>query len=435
MGEMIVHLAYGKSGLDLEVPTVAEVITPSLVSALPDVTASIREALRAPIGSPPLRELVKPGDRAVVVHTDITRATPNVRLLPVLLEELEGDGVRRDNITLLNALGTHRPQTEAELRGMLGDFIVDNYRCLQHDAWAEADLLSLGSTSLDHPVRVNRHYAEADVKILTGFIEPHFFAGFSGGPKGVLPSIAGFESVLSNHGREMIAHPCATWGVTVGNPIWEEMREVALRTSPTFLLNVAMNDSRQITGVFAGELLAAHAAGCAFVGGHALVEVEQPFDVVLTTNSGYPLDQNLYQSVKGMSAAARIVRQGGAILMVTECSDGLPTHGQYARLLAQTNSPQGMLDLLAQSGFQSHDQWQVQIQAQIQLRADVYVFAGGLSEDEIRSALFTPVRNLPAALADLLERYGTRLCVLPDGPLTIPTLTKTSPISRAQTKI
>ena len=424
---MRTHLAYGRNGLDLDLPAQAVVLVPRPAPGLPDEAAVIRQALRAPIGSPPLRELVRPGDRTVIVHTDLTRATPNARLLPVLLEELEEAGLKPEDITLLNALGTHRPQTPAELRGLLGDFIVDHYRCLQHDAWAEADLVSFGSTALGHPVRVNRHYAEADVRILTGFIEPHFFAGFSGGPKGVLPSIAGFESVLSNHGREMIAHPGATWGVTGGNPIWEEMREVALRTAPTFLLNVAMNDSHQITGVFAGELLAAHAAGCAFVGEHALVKVAQPFDVVLTTNSGYPLDQNLYQSVKGMSAAARVVRPGGAILMAAECSDGLPAHGQYAALLARAGSPQGVLEMLAQPGFQSHDQWQVQTQAQIQLRADVYVFAGGLSDEEIRAALFSPVRDLPAALAGLLERYGPRLCVLPDGPLTIPTLTGTGP--------
>src|SRR5207247_3472991 len=136
-----------------------------------------------------------------------------------------------------------------------------------------------------------RLYMEADVRILTGFIEPHFFAGFSGGPKGVLPSIAGADSVLTNHGYAMIAHPNATWGVTEGNPIWEEMREVALRTNPTFLLNVTLNSAREITSVFAGDMLAAHAAGCAFVKEHAMAAVAAPFDVVITTNSGYPLDQ------------------------------------------------------------------------------------------------------------------------------------------------
>jgi len=417
-----IRLAYGKKGLTLEAPQRTTVLEPRPAPGLPDEAAALRAAMHAPLSSAPLREKVRPGKRVVIVHTDITRATPNERILPVLLAELKKAGVRREDITLLNALGTHRMQTEPELRRMLGDAIVDQYLCLQHDAWEDADLVSFGETSLGHAVRINRFYVEAEVRILTGFIEPHFFAGYSGGPKGVLPSIAGFESVLSNHGRDMIAHPLATWGVTDGNPIWEEMREVALRTDPTFLLNVAMNPARQITGVFAGDMLAAHAAGCAFVGRHALVEVERPFDVVVTTNSGYPLDQNLYQAVKGMSAAARVVRPGGAIVMAAECSDGLPAHGGYAELLARAGSPQGILDLLAQPGFQAHDQWTVQVQAQVQQRADVYVYADGLSDDEIRAALFTPLRDLQAGLADLLKRYGPRLCVLPDGPLTVPTL-------------
>jgi nickel-dependent lactate racemase len=422
MGRMIVRIAYGKLGLDLEVPSNAEVIVPRPSPGLLDPRKSLQDALRDPTGSLPLRDRVHPYDKVVIVHTDLTRATPNALILPILLEELEGAGVLREDICLLNALGTHRPQTPAELRGMLGDFIVDNYRCLQHDAWDDGNLVPFGETSLGHPVRLNRVFAEATLGILTGFIEPHFFAGFSGGPKGVLPAIAGYESVLSNHGREMIAHPNATWGVMVGNPIWEEMREVALRAGPTFLLNVAMNHRREITGVFAGDVIEAHGAGCTFVGEHALVPVGEPYDVVITTNSGYPQDQNLYQAVKGVSAAARVVRPGGAILLVAACADGLPAHGGYAELLNRGGSPQGVLDLLAQTGFHAHDQWTVQVQAQVQLKADVYLYSDGLSETDIRKALFTPIRDLTNSLADLRNRYGPRTCILPEGPQTIPTL-------------
>jgi nickel-dependent lactate racemase len=414
-------LAYGQTGLPIEVPDTADILTSRPAPGLPDEAAAILSALRSPINAAPLREKVKPGDTVAIVHTDITRATPNALIIPILIQELESAGIKPGDITLINALGTHRPQTDSELRTMLGNRIVDNYRCIQHNAWDDANLVSYGITSRGNPVRINRAYAEADIKILTGFIEPHFFAGFSGGPKGVLPSIAGFESVLSNHGREMIAHPKAAWGVTAGNPIWDEMCEMALRTGPTFIVNVTMNDAKELTGVFAGEMVSAHAAGCALVAGHALVEVKAPYDVVITTNSGYPLDQNLYQTVKGMSAAARVVRPGGAIIMCAACNDGLPNHGEYAKLLAQCDSPQGVLDLLAQPGFQAHDQWQVQIQAQIQLKADVYVHSDGLSDDEIRRALFTPVR-LPDGLDALLSRYGNRLCILPNGPQVIPTI-------------
>jgi nickel-dependent lactate racemase len=418
---MQVKLAYGRHGLDLDLPDPVDVIAAPGAAGLADEAGALRQALRQPIESAPLAARVKPGDRVVIAHSDITRATPNDRILPVLLAELEEAGVRRQDITLLNALGTHRQQTVAELRAMLGAAVFENYRCLQHDAYADADLTTLGQTRFGHPVRVNRHFLEADVRLLTGFIEPHFFAGFSGGPKGVLPALAGAESVLTNHGQAMIAHPQATWGVTEGNPIWEEMLEAALAARPTFLLNVTLNARRAITGVFAGDLRAAHAAGCAFVRAHSMVPVAAPYDVVITTNSGYPLDQNLYQSVKGMSAANRIVRQGGAIIMAAACEDGLPDHGRYAELLRTAGSPQGVLDLLAQPGFTAQDQWQVQIQALIQQRAEVLVYSDGLTDAQIAAALFTPCPDIARAVAGLRARHGpaARVCVMPDGPQTI----------------
>jgi nickel-dependent lactate racemase len=405
----------------VNLPDQTHVVETRFIPGLPDESRAIREALRCPIASTPLAELVRPGDTVVIGHSDITRPTPNDRIMPALLAELEGAGIARQDITLLNALGTHRPQTEAELRQMLGGQIVDNYRCLQHNGHDDANLVPLGVTTRGNPVRINRRFLEADVRILTGFIEPHFFAGFSGGPKGVLPALAGAESVQTNHGREMIAHPNATWGVTEGNPIWEEMREVALMTKPTFLLNVTLNNRRQITGVFGGDMLAAHAAGCEFVRRSAMVGVDAPYDIVITTNSGYPLDQNLYQAVKGMSAANQVVREGGSIIIAAACQDGLPRHGRYTALLAEAGSPQRMLEMIAQPGFSEPDQWQVQIQAMIQLRADVYVYSDGLTDAQIERALFIPCRNIELTIADLQQKYGpeARLCVIPDGPQTI----------------
>ncbi len=415
---MELTLRYGRGGLLVALPDNVDVVTTRFTPGLLDETAAIREALRRPIASAPLVNLVKPGDTVVIAHSDITRATPNARLLPVLLAELEAAGVARADIALLNALGTHRPQTEAELRAMLGDAVVERYRCLQHDGNDDNGLVALGRTRFGHPVRVNRRFMEADVRILTGLIEPHFFAGFSGGPKGVLPALAGAESVVTNHGRAMIAHPKATWGCTEGNPIWEEMREVALMTHPTFLLNVTINAAGQMTGIFAGEMLAAHAAGCAFVREHAMVPVNAPYDIVVTTNGGYPLDQNLYQTVKGISAANEIVREGGAIVVAAACEDGIPDHGRYAALLAEGGSPQGVLDMLAQPGFSAPDQWQVQVQAQIQQRAAVYVYSDGLTDAQIRAALFEPCRDVGETVAALQTKHGpqARICVMPEGP-------------------
>jgi nickel-dependent lactate racemase len=419
---MIVALAYGRTGLDVDVPDSADIVVPQYTPGLRDEEIALLQSFRHPIQSPPLAELVTPGDSAVIVHTDITRATPNALMLPVLLAELESAGVRREDITLLNGLGTHRKQTEGELRSMLGDSLVEHYRCLQHDCYDDANLVPMDRTLLGHPVRINKQYLDADLRILTGFIEPHFFAGYSGGPKAVLPSLAGAESVFTNHGLAMIADPRATWDVTAGNPIWEEMRDVALKTNPTFLLNVTLNTERQITGVFAGDMLAAHAQGCAFVKKTAMVGVDARYDIVLTTNSGYPLDQNLYQSVKGISAASKIVKENGAIIMAAACEDGLPDHGQYAELLAKAGSPAGVLEMISQPGFSTQDQWQVQIQAQIQQKAEVFVYSDNLTEEQIRQALFKPCRDIGETIGRLLERFGadSRICVLPEGPQTIP---------------
>ena len=427
---MQVHLAYGRHGLSVELPDGCDVVASRFIAGLEDEQAALQDALRHPLGTRPLAELAKAGDKVVIVHSDITRATPNDRILPVILAELAAAGVAQQDITLLNALGTHRPQTDAELRAMLGDQVVDTYRCLQHNAFDDANLVAIGTTSRGNAVRVNRTYLDADVRILTGFIEPHFFAGFSGGPKAVLPALSGAESVVTNHSRTMIAHPVATWGVIDGNPIWEEMREVALMTRPTFLLNVTLNVNKQITGVFAGDMLTAHAAGRKFVREQAMVAVDEPYDVVLTTNSGYPLDQNLYQCVKGMSAAQQIVRKGGAIIMAGACQDGLPDHGRYAELLRTGGSPQGVLDMLAQPGFTAQDQWQVQIQAMIQQHADVYVYSDGLSDRQIEDALFRPCRNIEATLDMLIEEFGpdARVCVLPEGPQTVAYLREPSAV-------
>lgn len=422
---MEIDLSYGRNGHSISLSHKnIEVIHPRFMPGLKDETKAIRSSLHSPEGEKPLIELVKPGDTVVIVHTDITRATPNDRILPVLLDELETAGIKQEHITLLNGLGTHRSQTEGELRTMLGDQIVENYRCLQHDCFDDKNLLSLGETSFGHPVRINRSYLESDIKILTGFIEPHFFAGFSGGPKAILPSLAGAESVFTNHGYEMIAHPNATWGITYGNPIWEEMLEVAKMTDPTLLLNVTLNSQREISAVFTGDMEQSHQRGCEFVKRTAMIPVDEPFDIVITTNSGYPLDQNLYQSVKGVSAAKQIVKKGGAIIIATACEDGMPDHGGYAELLIDGASPDGVMMMVSQSGFYAHDQWQVQIQAQIQLHADVHVYSDGLSGEQIESAQFVPTQIIEETVEDLISKYGpeARICILPDGPMTIPYL-------------
>ena len=263
---------------------------------------------------------------------------------------------------------------------------------------------------------------ECDLRILTGFIEPHFFAGFSGGGKAVMPGMAGQITVLGNHDAANIGNPNATWGITNGNPIWEEVQEVLKYAAPTFLLNVALNCEKEITAIFAGDAQKAHAAGCAYVKKNAMIPVDHAYDVVITSNSGYPLDLNLYQAVKGMSAAAQVVKPGGAIIIVAECLDGIPEHGLYGQLLRESKSPQELLQKITTPGFLEQDQWQVQIQTLTQLKADVYVYSNYLSDEQIRTCLLNPCRSIEETLQRLIKKYGPNasVCVLPQGPQTIP---------------
>jgi nickel-dependent lactate racemase len=273
------------------------------------------------------------------------------------------------------------------------------------------------------PALINRHVVAADFRIITGFIEPHFFAGFSGGVKGIIPGAAALETVMSNHGAKNIGDPNATFGVTEGNPLWEELRDVALRAGPGFVLNVTLNEEREITGVFAGDLIQAHRVGCEFVRRSAMQKVSAPFDLVVTTNSGYPLDLNLYQGVKGMSAAARIVKPGGTIILACECREGLPPGSPFSQLLVAASTPEAILAMLATPGFVRPEQWQAQIQALVQRKATVLVYSS-LPDEAVRAAHLTPCHDISAEVRKQLERLGTdaRVAVLPQGPLTIPYL-------------
>jgi nickel-dependent lactate racemase len=421
---MHIHLAYGKTGLPIELPDTWDltVIEPRYIPGLPDAGQALSKALREPYNSLPLSEVVKPTDRVGIIFSDITRPTPHQLILPAIQEELTH--VPKEQITLFNACGTHRANTEDELRQMLGDELLADYRVIQNDAFDPSSQVCLGRSSFGHEIWINRELAECDVKILTGFIEPHFFAGFSGGGKAIMPGMGGLQTILGNHDAGNIGNPKATWGITHGNPIWEEVQEVAGKGGRLFLVNVTLNKDKEITGVFAGELEGAHAAACAFVKQTAMAPVSEPFDIAITTNSGYPLDLNLYQSVKGMSAAAQVIRQGGAIIVAAECWDGIPEHGLYGKLLREAKSPRELLDRIQSPGFLEQDQWQAQIQALIQMKADVYVYSGYLTDEQIQCALLKPCHSIKETAADLNRLYAgkARICILPEGPQTIPYL-------------
>ncbi len=422
---MKLRLDYGSDGLDVTLPDErVTVIEPSFLPALDDPHAALVAALRHPIGRPPLRDIVRRGQKVAISVCDITRAQPREAMLRAIFEEMPGHNP--DDVAILIATGTHRTNTRAELERMLGHDIVAAYPVVNHDSRDDASLAYLGETRAGAPIYLNKKWLAADVRITTGFVEPHFFAGFSGGAKMVAPGLAGLKTVLVLHDAKRIASPNATWGVIDGNPVQDDVREIARTTGVTFSLDVTLNRDQEITAVFAGELFAEHGQACAFSRKSIMCPVDKPFDVVLTTNSGYPLDQNLYQAVKGMSAAAKVVKPGGTIICAAECRDGLPNHGSYGEVLASRPDAASLLQMITAPGYSRPDQWQVQIQAQILIKSKVLVKNGFMSDHEIRAAHFEPLHDVSAGVRSALAAAGpsASLCVLPQGPQTIPYLAR-----------
>ncbi len=416
------RLAYGKRGLEIDLPDSlrVDVIEPRYVSGLADPPWAIRQALQDPIGSDSLAQRVTAADTIGIVVNDITRATPYPIILPALLEEIAH--VPDERITIFVATGTHRSNTVEELNGMLGTDVVERFRIVQNDTNDLASHTRVGTTDSGNAVWIHTEYLACDLRILTGFIEPHFFAGFSGGGKACMPGMALLETILRNHCPTNIDHPHATWGTTAGNPIWEEIRQAAQMGGPSFLLNVALNCDKDITAVFAGDIDQAHARGCAFVRQTAMAAVSSPYDIVITSNSGYPLDLNLYQAVKGMSAAAQIVKDGGSIILAAECWDGIPDHGGYKELLTHATSPDALLADIRSGSPTVQDVWQAQIHASICTKARLHLFSDRLSDTAIEQAMLKPCRDIRRTVDALLRERGpdTRIAVLPEGPQTIP---------------
>ena len=421
-GLLDIDLAYGRQGLRISLPADrTTVVAPAYHPAAPDVPAALREALRRPVAGPPLRAVVRPGQRVAVSVCDLTRPQPREAMLRALLDELDGIA-GPDDLTVLIATGTHRGNSPGELAEMLGADLAARLRVINHDARDESMLTWCGEHGDGVPVWLNRHWAGADVKITTGFVEPHFFAGFSGGPKLVAPGLAGLETTLTLHDARRIGSEQATWAVCEGNPVHDDVRAIAAATGVDFAFDVVLNREQQVVAAFGGEVLAMHEAARAYVREVSMRPVDGLFDVVVTTNAGFPLDQNLYQAVKGMSAAATVVRPGGLIICAAECADGFPDHGSFRAELAAAPDPEGLLASIAARTRTVPDQWQVQVLARVLRRARVGVHASGLTDADLRSAHLFAVPDIAAAVGAELAAAGpgARVCVLPEGPQTIP---------------
>ena len=416
-----VLLQYGRSGLPLNLRGLnATVLRPQYMPGLADERAAFAAAVRAPVGTPALRDVVRTGEIVAVVIPDITRALPTSRLLPWLFAELSH--VPPADFRIIVGTGTHRANTREELRRMVGADVVRTVRIINHNARDPSTLTRVGRSPFGYDVLFNAAYVRADRRILMGFIEPHFMAGFSGGYKAVFPGIADMGAILEYHGFENIAHARSTWGLLEGNPTQAHIRAGGSLVPVDFLINVTLNDAQAITAFFCGAVIEAHEAGSAYSRQCAMAPVEAPFPVVVTTNSGFPLDLNLYQSVKGMCAAAAITRRNGLVVAAAECRNGFPDHGAFKRQLVRFASPVAGCEALRRPGFAEADQWQTQKLFQTLAHCRVQLYSA-LAPEAVRQAHLEPVSSVRTAIDRELQRLGdpqAPIAILPEGPLTIP---------------
>ncbi|MGO9138400.1 MAG: nickel-dependent lactate racemase [Syntrophales bacterium] len=420
---MKVTLKYGKEGIPLEIketPDFVGVMMPSDPEPIKDPMTKIEESLRKPILSKPLADIARGRKNACIVVSDITRPVPNTLILPPLLKIIEAAGVPRSEIIILISTGIHRPSTEDEHVRLVGPSIIKLYKVVDHFSKNREDMIEVGKIGGKVPALVNRLYVKADLKILTGFIEPHMWAGYSGGRKSILPGISSVETLEFMHGPEMIAHKNTEYGMLEGNLFHEAGLEIMEKVGADFIVNVTLNTKKEVTGVFSGHPVRAHLTGCEFLARHCVREVDAPLDFIVTTNSGAPLDLNLYQTVKGITGAATAVRSKGDIIIASHCTEGVGSP-EYKKILDMVDSPSSFVRRIMQKKFFIPDQWCAQEAYQILMDKDVWIYSDGLSTEEIRRYHMHPVRSIPETIQALLLKHGpnARWAVVPDGPMVI----------------
>lgn len=412
---MEIRLPYGRGTVPLNIKR--DKIAGILQSRLADQTAPVpagvlvKRAVNQPVAGPDLSTLAQNRKKVVIITSDHTRPLPSRETLPPLLE-----AVRRGNptaeITILIATGFHRPPTPRELENSLGQEICREENIVVHRAEEKKQLVPLGPLPSGQVLEINRLAVEADLLLAEGFIEPHFFAGFSGGGKSVLPGIAGASSILGNHCARFIAHPRARAGQIQGNPVQEDIQAGASLAGLEFISNVALNSRKEVVVAFAGEFQSAHREGCSFVAEHSRAKA-CPASTVITTNGGYPLDQNIYQAVKGMSAAEKTCKKGGTIIALARCADG---HGSedFYRALRESSSPAVLWEEICRrpDGNTRPDQWEAQILARI-LKEFRVIMVSGAPREMVNNMHMEWAFSLEEAL-DLVEKED-RITIIPDG--------------------
>ena len=417
---MNMRIAYGKEGLDISVPeqNVVKILRMAEKPVIPDPVEETWRKISSPFGTAPLGELARGKRTACIVVSDITRPVPNSVIVPPIIEEIERAGIKPRDITILIATGIHRPNEGEELTALLGAELPNKYRVVNH---MPRDLEShryLGETQLyKAPIYVDKRFLDADLSILTGLIEPHIMAGYSGGRKAVVPGISAFETLKVLHGFQCMAHPKNIEGTIEGNTFHKEALSIARLVKTDFIVNVTLNERREITGIFAGDLDEAHREGVRFMSSQCISLLDAPVDAVITTSAGYPLDLTFYQSVKGMTAAQWIVKPGGVIIIAARIAEGIGSP-EFTKLMFETDTIEEFIHRIEDSDEVILDQWQLQKFCQVLEKQEVWMYSEGLDHETLKKLLVTPLERIEEGIANVLERFGpgARIAVIPEGP-------------------
>jgi nickel-dependent lactate racemase len=421
---MRVRLDYGKNGLEVELPdaNLVGVLTLTPAPPLPDLQAAAAAALAKPIGARPLAEIARGRKDACIAVCDVTRPVPNPVLLPPILDALAAGGLPRERVTILIATGTHRPNTPEELDAILGPEIARTCRVVNHVCTDAESHRDLGVSPNGVPIRLDRSWCDADLKITVGLIEPHFMAGYSGGRKLVMPGLAALETVQAWHSPRFLEHPNATSGVVEGNPVHEEALAIARLAPPDSIVDVTLDERNRVTGVFAGEMEAAWRAGAAFADKRCRASLPEPADIVVTTCAGYPLDATFYQAVKGMVGALPAVKPGGSIVIAASCSEGIGGP-HFRRLLAEWDDLEAFTEAIQRPGWTFvPDQWEVEELAKAARHNAITCVCDGIPRETLAQLFVTPAATMEEAVAAALRAHGPNatIAAIPKGPYVIP---------------
>lgn len=426
MDHQDIEIAYGHGVLPIQLPdgAVPTVIRKAVLPKLPDNHAAILHAFDHPVEAPPLRDLVKGRRSACILICDITRPVPNRLFLRPMIEAMIEGGVPRDAITVLVATGLHRPNEGAELLELVGDpWVIEHVRVLNHFARNTEDHVDLGATATrGTPVSINRLFVEADLRIATGLVEPHFMAGWSGGRKVVAPGVAGHKTIRTFHSARFMEDPLAVQCNLVGNPLHEEQLEIVRKIGEIYALNTVLDEDRDLVFVSFGEIIASHLAAVAFVEDATRIKVGRRFSTVVTSSAGYPLDKTYYQTVKGMVTPLDILEPGGTLIIASECSEGFGSpefRDAQARLVDL--GPERFLATLTAKTLAEVDEWQTEMQLKSMRLGRVQLYTKGLDAEEQRITGVEIIESLDDAVAQSVRRSGDgAVAIIPEGPYVIP---------------